>query len=76
MAVDREMTDFVEHLEGMIAERLAQLMPLVSGEMRMGRRGPDTDGQWVDITEPHVQSLKNEITSLKRTVERARRDHA
>ena len=59
--------DFIENLEGMVAERQNQLAPLASGEKRMGRRGADTGFEWVDITEAQAQSLRNEIANLRRT---------
>ena len=77
MAADPEMWNaFIEHLEGMIAERLAQLASLESGAIRMGRRGLETGGQWVDITEPQAQSLRKEIAGLQRTIDRVQQDYA
>jgi hypothetical protein len=64
----------IEHLEKMVTARRARLAPLLSGEGRLGRRGPDTDGQWVDITDLEAQSLRNEITSLQHTIERVRKE--
>ena len=77
MPADPEMwTAFMEHLEAMIAERKAHLAPLESGEMTLGHRGADTGGEWVDITKPQAQSLRNEIASIQRTLDRVRKDHA
>ena len=64
----------IERLEKMVTDRRAQLAPLLSGDRRLGRRGADTDGQWLDITDLQAQSLRDEITSLQRTIERVREE--
>jgi hypothetical protein len=77
MPADPKMWDaFIEHLEKMIEERRADLVPLESGTMKLGHRGADTNWEWVDITEPQAQSLRNEIVSIQSTIDRVKKDHA
>jgi hypothetical protein len=77
MPADPEMWDaFIKHLEEMIAKREADLKPLETGEMTIRHRGAHTGGEWVDITKPQAESLRNEITSLRRTIDRVRNDYA
>jgi len=75
MAASPEMWNaFVEHLDGMIAERRALLRPLLDGKVRSGRRGPDTNGEWIDTTDANIQRLENEITSLQHTIDRVKKE--
>jgi hypothetical protein len=71
MAADPEMwAAFISHLEQMIHDRHAQILPLSDGRMRSGRRGPETNGEWVDTTEANILRLENEVTSLRHTIDR------
>jgi hypothetical protein len=60
---------FIEWCEREIADREASVLPLESGEMHTGKRGPDTGFQWVDTTKEEAKRLRGEIASLRSTVD-------
>ena len=55
--------DFLAFLEREREDQLAQLRPLQSGEMRQGKRRTDS-GEWVDVTDTEIATLKRTITNL------------
>ena len=71
MAADPEMWKaFIEWCEREIAERRSQLVPLESGSMHTGRRGADTNFEWVDTTATDALRLRNEIASFETVIAR------
>ena len=66
----------IEDFEGRLIVLRDQLAPLVAGDMKLRHAGIDTGLQWVDVTEAHIQRLRDEIQSLENLVVRIRRDHA
>jgi hypothetical protein len=69
MSADPKMwRAFIEWCERQIAEREVDLVSLESGSARLGRRGADTGGEWIDTTASEIQRFKSEIADLESVI--------
>jgi hypothetical protein len=54
-----------QQLESMIHERLVQLTPLDSGDMRVAYRLEVMNAEWMDNTAAHALKLRTEVAGLQ-----------
>ena len=69
MPADPEMWEaFFDHLRKMIAKLQDELAPYLDGSQQVAKR--PYGGEWVDITQQHIDEIKREIASLENTLAR------
>jgi hypothetical protein len=72
MPDDRQIwTDLLASCERDREEQFSQLRPLQSGEMRHAKRRAD-GGEWVDVTDQEIASLRRIIANLDGVIARVR----
>jgi hypothetical protein len=66
---DHQLSEaFVEHIEKMIADLRAELIPCQDGTSRAGSR--QQGGEWADITPYRIGQIAREIKALEMSRER------